>query len=98
QETANLRSIATEMRPAILDELGLQQAIASLLDRYEHHHGLQIERELPISDAAGHDGHLDAELETTVFRIVEEALANVVRHANARRVRISIRRSGDTLS
>jgi signal transduction histidine kinase len=88
QEIESLRSIISELRPAALDELGLRTAIEALLDRYGDQHGLQIERELALSRSPARDERLDGDLETTVYRLVQEALTNVAKHARANTVRV----------
>ncbi len=90
-EIGNLRSIITDLRPAALDELGLRAAIEALLDRHRDQHGLTIDGQLAIRSPADGDGRLDEDLETAIYRIVQEALTNVVKHANAARVRLAMR-------
>jgi signal transduction histidine kinase len=87
-EIANLRAVITELRPAALDQLGLLPALTSLLQRTASTTGLEVESELaPASDEA----RLSPELETTVYRLVQEALTNVVKHADAHGVSVRVR-------
>jgi signal transduction histidine kinase len=86
----NMRSIITELRPAALDELGLRAAIETLLDRHREQNGLEIERELTVAVLAAGDERLDEDLETAVYRLVQEALTNVAKHARASRVRVAV--------
>lgn len=95
QEIGNLRSIISDLRPAALDELGLRAAIDSLLDRHQERNGLEIERELAASGAE--EGRLEEELETTVYRLVQEALTNIVKHAHASHVRVLVGESEGSL-
>ncbi len=90
-EVENLRSIITDLRPAALDELGLRTAIETLLDRHQEQSGLTIEHDLTIPSRETEAGRLDGDLETAVYRIVQEALTNVVKHANAEKVRLTMR-------
>jgi signal transduction histidine kinase len=91
-EIETLRMLITELRPAALDELGLQPAIESLASRVAAVEGLEVETEVSL----GADGErLPAELETTVYRLVQEALTNVVKHAHASSVTIEIVAHGD---
>ena len=90
-EVENLRSIITDLRPAALDELGLRAAIETLLDRHQEQNGLTIEHDLTIPSRAAEDGRLDGDLETAVYRIVQEALTNAVKHANAEKLRLAMR-------
>lgn len=93
-EISNLRSIITDLRPSLLDDLGLRPAIEALLDR-RRDAGLQIESELELPASPPDGPRLDPELETTIYRIVQEALTNVSKHAQAGRVRVSVRLAGD---
>jgi signal transduction histidine kinase len=89
QEIANLRSIITELRPAALDELGLRTAIEALLDRHREQSGFEIDAELGLP-ARPHQGALDGDLETAAYRLLQEALTNVAKHARASRVRVAV--------
>jgi signal transduction histidine kinase len=86
-EIANLRGIITDLRPSLLDDLGLVPALEALLDRLRHN-GLEIVAHVrqPFRDGLT----LDPGLETTVYRLVQEALTNVVKHAQASRVEVSV--------
>jgi signal transduction histidine kinase len=84
REAENLRSIITELRPAALDELGLKTALEALLDRHREQNGTELDSQLELPDTS------DAELESTVYRLVQEALTNVAKHARAERVRVAI--------
>jgi signal transduction histidine kinase len=95
REIENLRSIITELRPAALDELGLKTAIEALLDRHREQYGTNVDRQL--TGAAGGAGRLDAELETTVYRLVQEMLTNIAKHAHANTVRVAINQSDGEL-
>jgi signal transduction histidine kinase len=90
-EIENLRSIITDLRPAALDELGLSVAIDTLIDRHLQRSGLEIERTLVIAASAPGAEQLDEDLETTVYRLVQEALTNVAKHARASRVQVTVR-------
>jgi signal transduction histidine kinase len=96
REIGNLRAIITELRPAALDELGLRTAIEALLDRHREQSGFEVDSEL-ATPATGEE-RLDEELETTVYRLVQEALTNVAKHARASRVRVALADSGGELS
>src|SRR4051812_33275389 len=87
-EIENLRAIVTELRPAALDQLGLLPALTSLLQRTASTTGLEVESEL---DLGADDARLSPELETTVYRLVQEAMTNVVKHAGAHRVTVRVR-------
>jgi signal transduction histidine kinase len=88
-EIANLRSLITELRPAALDDLGLAPAIEGLVDGVRTVEGLEVELELDL----GRDGaRLDPDHETAAYRLVQEALTNVAKHAEAERVRVRVAR------
>lgn len=88
-EIANLRSIITDLRPSLLDDLGLQPALEALIER-RRAAGLEIECHFELADSDLADAPLPAELETTVYRIVQEALSNVHKHARAERARVLV--------
>jgi signal transduction histidine kinase len=87
-EIGNLRGIISDLRPSLLDDLGLLPAIEALLDR-RRDAGLEIDSELALSPNA-----LGPELETTIYRLLQESLTNVVKHAQATHVRVSVRLDG----
>jgi signal transduction histidine kinase len=90
-EIENLRVLITELRPASLDELGLEPAIQGLVARSQASHGFSVEAALELSYEARPDAdRLDPELETVIYRVVQEALNNAGRHANAEVVRLEI--------
>jgi signal transduction histidine kinase len=86
-----LRGMVTELRPAALDELGTAPALRGLINRTAATAGLEIELDL---DLAYEEGRADTrhapELESTLYRLVQEALTNVVKHAGARRVTVAV--------
>jgi len=92
-EIENLRSIITDLRPAALDELGLQVAIETLVARQRERDGLEIECELMLNGLASGDEQLSEELETAIYRLVQEALTNVAKHARASRVELAVEES-----
>jgi signal transduction histidine kinase len=85
----NLRGIITDLRPSLLDDLGLLPAVEALLDR-RRESGLEIVSELDLPDPARGEAGLVSELETAIYRLVQEALTNIIKHAHASHVRISI--------
>ncbi len=88
-----LRALITELRPATLDHLGLVAALEDLVERVEHGSELELEADLQI-DAA----RLDPELETVVYRLVQEALTNIGKHADAAKAELQVRGDGNSLA
>lgn len=81
----DVRRIAVRLRPQVLDDLGLHSALAALASAFAEQTGIVVERELePVA--------LDAERELVVYRVAQEALTNVARHAGAGRILLSLRR------
>ncbi len=83
--TASVRDIASELRPDLLDELGLLEAVDSYVRRFERRTGIQCDLRLPIRLP-----RVGADAAIALFRIIQEALTNVARHAGATRVRIKL--------
>jgi len=90
QAIEGLRGIISDLRPAVLDDLGLEPAIEALVDR-RRESGLDVTSEVSILDL---DGVLARELETTIYRLVQESLTNVVKHASAGSARVSVTAKG----
>ena len=88
----NVRSLLRRLRPAELDELGLLAAMKALCEAWEQRSG--------IACVFHPDGALDElgdTLDTALYRVAQEALSNVVRHAGATRVRIHLQRTAQGL-
>lgn len=87
-----VRRIASELRPAMLDDLGLIDAVEWQLKEFEGRTGIHCFFHCSLDDAG-----TDPDQSTSLFRILQEALTNVLRHASATRVDVSIERSGGNL-
>src|SRR5215218_10144149 len=88
----SLRRVARELRPEALDDLGLPSALAALSERLARQAGLRVEHQLqPVMPA------LTAEEELVVYRVAQEALTNVVRHAGCDRADMALRVTDDAL-
>jgi signal transduction histidine kinase len=81
-----LRRLSHELRPPILDQLGLMPALEFLADGFRKRAGLKVEIDNFIADR----GRLPQLIETALYRTVQEALNNVMKHAHAQRVRVRI--------
>ena len=86
----NLRALITDLRPASLDELGAAAAIHALAERTMRH-GIDVDVsiELAYEHGSGQPRHTP-ELETAMYRIVQEALTNATKHGNAKRAVVEI--------
>ena len=80
-----LRNLSLELRPPQLDQLGLEDALAWLVDHQRCATGLDVECQF-----IGVTGRLPAELESVCYRIAQEALNNATRHAKATQIRIRV--------
>jgi signal transduction histidine kinase len=87
-EIDGLRHLITELRPAALDELGLAAALEALARRAQAVDGLDVQIQVELGQDDGR--RLDAELESTIYRVVQEALTNVSRHAEANSAVVNI--------
>jgi signal transduction histidine kinase len=96
-EIANLRTMISDLRPSMLDDIGLLPALEALLKR-RGSDDLEIVSELDLPDPEQGGTGLDADLETTIYRLVQEALTNVVRHADAGSVRVAVTAEHDQVT
>jgi signal transduction histidine kinase len=87
-----VHDISLNLRPSMLDDLGLEPALRWYANRQAALGGLQVE-----FHAATLDHRLDPMIETECFRVAQEALTNVVRHARARTVTVELRIRDDCL-
>ncbi len=89
-EIQNLRALIAELRPAALDEIGVEAAIQGLAEHVSATAGLAVETELSLSSAHAASNGPGSELESTIYRLVQEALTNVAKHSRAEHVRLSV--------
>lgn len=85
---AAMRRIAADLRPLTLDDLGLAAAVESLVQDFERRSGVRCKFAIPDAEL-----DLPARYATAVFRIVQESLTNVSKHARASSVEVTISRS-----
>jgi signal transduction histidine kinase len=88
-QIGNLRAIIADLRPSALDDLGLRAALSALIERRGRDE-VEIVSELKLPDPRAGEDRLTTELETTVYRLVQEALTNVAKHARASNVRVAV--------
>jgi len=82
---ASVRRIASDLRPPMLDDLGLAEAVEWLAQEFTIQHGIQVLAHIELDDLT-----LSGFAATAMFRMVQEALTNVARHARASKVAIEI--------
>jgi signal transduction histidine kinase len=81
-----VRRIATELRPGVLDHLGLGAALEWQANEFQTRTGIKCDVHVSLRERG-----LSAELNTTLFRIFQETLTNIIRHAGATRVEVELR-------
>jgi len=89
---ALMRRIATDLRPNLLDDLGLNAALEWQAKEFSNHSGIPCRVNLPEQDL-----NLDLALSTTLFRIFQEALTNVARHAQATHINANLQYKDQTV-
>ncbi|MER7481838.1 sensor histidine kinase [Streptomyces sp. NPDC126510] len=85
-----VRRLVRRLRPGVLDDLGLVSALTSLSEDFATHTGLSVTRRFDSDLPA-----LEPETELVLYRVAQESLTNVARHADARRVTVALRRADD---
>ena len=96
-EIANLRSLITDLRPAALDELGVQAAIEDLAEQARSH-GLQVDLSVDLAYEQGRaPARQTSELETALYRITQEAITNAQKHGRRRRASVNIEEDENTV-
>jgi PAS domain S-box-containing protein len=89
---AKVQELAAGLRPGVLDRLGLGPALRYEARRFQEHHGIRCSAILPATLP-----DLDQEVATTLFRIFQECLTNVLRHAAASQVTVELGARNDAL-
>ncbi|MCL6571279.1 MAG: sensor histidine kinase [Bacillus sp. (in: Bacteria)] len=86
-----VREISWELRPSVLDDLGLVPAIRSLLARYSEHYMIDVYFECVLNR------RLEINIELTIYRIIQEALTNVRKYAEVLAATVTVREMTDTI-
>src|SRR5215831_19470132 len=89
----DVRRLAVQLRPKALDDFGLGPALERLVQTFSESSGIRVDLEARLGPE-----RLPGEVETTVYRIVQEALTNVVKHAEAKNVSILLVRRHDVVT
>ncbi len=87
-----VQDIATRLRPRILDDMGLKAALEWLVSSINRHGGPVFAIEFEVDDSL-----LDQAITTTLFRMAEECVSNVLRHSNARQAVLKVQEEGDSI-
>ena len=104
ESITNLRALITDLRPAALDELGTQAAVEALAERTARH-GIEVDVSIDLAhEQSGSQGEGERtlarhtpELETALYRIVQEGLTNAAKHGGAKRAVVEIHEDADTV-
>jgi signal transduction histidine kinase len=91
--SGRVRALALDLRPAVLDDFGLIAALEGLLERYTRQTGIAVE----FVHAGAEGERFRSEVEVAGYRIIQEALTNVARHAAVRRASVTVEASDGTL-
>jgi signal transduction histidine kinase len=89
---SRVRTLSMNLRPPMLDDLGLLSALTWQIDRFELQTGIQVG-----FHHADLDRRFDPQVEITAFRIVQEALTNVARHAGVTKAKVDVRADAESL-
>jgi signal transduction histidine kinase len=87
-EVVDLRTMITQLRPPVLDQLGLEDALHDHLESVRQDSGLDVSIRIDLAE------RLDPALETVLYRVSQEALTNIVKHAGAAHVWVSLDEDG----
>jgi signal transduction histidine kinase len=93
ETTRQIREMCFRLRPSILDEVGLAPALRWLTHWFEEQYGVQVG-----FGSQGVDGRLSSEIETTIYRLVQEGLTNAMRHAQATSVSVHLEVLSDAVT
>lgn len=89
-----VKDLSVDLRPLLLDDFGLMVAARWYLDRQAKNSGVEVEF---VSLSLKDDDRFPAALETACFRILQESVTNIIRHAGAKRISVRLERTGNDL-
>jgi signal transduction histidine kinase len=96
-EIGNLRALVTDLRPAALDDLGTEAAIRDLAERARNR-GLEVDLTIDLAYEHGRaSGRHTSELETAIYRIIQESLTNTSKHGEAQRASVTVEEDQTTV-
>jgi two-component system, NarL family, sensor histidine kinase NreB len=81
---SDVRGLAWELRPSVLDDLGVVPAIRSYIQTYSQHYGIDVELNCSLKQ------RLDIQIETTIYRVIQEALTNISKYADVSEAKVII--------
>ena len=87
-----VQRISAQLRPGLLDDIGLFAAIEWQAEEFQKRTGISCELSISSQDIT-----LDSERSTSIFRIFQETLTNITRHANATKVKVNLLKKGNRL-
>lgn len=87
-----VRRISHNLRPSALDDIGLQAALMTLLNDFKSHSKIEVETFFDTKE-----GKLKSEIATTLYRVTQESLTNIEKHANARKITVILQQMGNML-
>lgn len=88
--TFELRQVCSDLRPHVLDQLHFPRAVECLIEWYQEHYEIDINLQI-MEVFSGLHQHLRKDIEVILYRVIQEALSNVLKHANASQVNMTLR-------
>jgi signal transduction histidine kinase len=86
----NLQGLITELRPAALDDLGVRAALEALARQASERFGIEIDMDVDLPHERAGATRLPSELEATIYRLAQEATNNAIKHADPRRISVTV--------
>ena len=98
-QITELQGLITDLRPAALDDLGLSPALETLYARMRDAHGLTVTSAVDIDRGTGRSSsRLDPRVESTIYRLIQEALSNTAKHAETDRASVTVTEADGQIS